>query len=319
MSTATELRRVVVVGRRDVADDVVELVLAPAADSGVLPAFEAGAHVDVRVGDDSLRQYSLLPPREADRYRIAVLRETAGRGGSAYLCDTIAAGDALHIGEPRNTFPLRDDAGVLLVAGGIGITPLAGMAEALEARGVEWGLRYLGRSRSSMAYVDELESAHPGRVEVHTAEAGTRADLAAIVAELAAGTAVYACGPERMLSALHETVAAREDLRLHLERFAAPEEPAGAHVDAPFELELRRSDQLLEVPVGTTALDVLEDAGHFILSSCREGTCGSCEVAVLDGEVDHRDWVLDDEERQRNDRMFVCVSRARTPRLTLDL
>ncbi|WP_417512374.1 PDR/VanB family oxidoreductase [Microbacterium sp.] len=310
---------VTVVARHVLAEDIVEFELAPLHASDALLSYEAGAHLDVYVEDGSCRQYSLVRPNDTTVLRIAVLREEDGRGGSAHLHDRVGVGDTVRVGAPRNTFRLREAPEYLLIAGGIGVTPMVAMADELDRRGDRWVLHYLGRSRETMAYAAELEDAFPGRIRIHTSNPPDRADVAALIGALPNGTSVYACGPSRMLEALQEAVDSRPKVELHVEHFSVPNVPQDHAPDEPFELELAQSGQILPVGAGQSALDVLEDAGHFILSSCREGTCGSCEVRVLGGKVDHRDWLLDDAEKQRNDRMYVCVSRASSKRLTLDL
>ncbi|WP_243230143.1 PDR/VanB family oxidoreductase [Microbacterium sp. CIAB417] len=308
---------VTVVARHELAEDVVEFELAPLRAADALVRYEAGAHLDVYVEDGTCRQYSLVRPTDSTVLRIAVLREEDGRGGSTYLHDRVGVGDMLRVGAPRNTFRLREAPEYLLIAGGIGVTPMVAMANELDRRGDRWVLHYLGRSRERMAYAAELEDAFPGRIQIHTPP--DRADLADLIGALPNGTSVYACGPSRMLDALQEAVASRPQVELHVEHFSVPDVPRDHPANESFELELAQSGQILPVSADQSALDVLEDAGHFILSSCREGTCGSCEVRVLGGDVDHRDWLLDEAEKQRNDRMYVCVSRARSKRLTLDL
>lgn len=279
-----------------VADDVVELELSGPA----LPQWTPGSHIDLHLAPGLVRQYSLVGPG----LRIAVLREPAGRGGSAFVHDRIRVGDRLEIGGPRNHFPLVDAPRYLFVAGGIGITPILSMIDAAEAAGAEWRLLYGGRSRSAMAYLDRLEDP---RVTIQVAGL---LDLDAAVAG-APGAQVYGCGPAPLLDALIATCPTA-----HIERFAPVEVTGPEH---PFEAVLARTGVTVSVPAGTSLLAALEAAGVDMLQSCREGTCGSCEARVLEGEPEHRDAVLDEAERDAGEVMMVCVSRARGARLVLDL
>lgn len=316
---------VTVAAKVEVAEGVVALTLT-ASDGAPLPAWEPGAHIDLRLADgdaavlggNALRQYSLCgDPRDRNRYRVAVLRETAGRGGSRWVHDDLRVGDVLEIGEPRNNFALVEAEHYLFVAGGIGITPLLPMIRSVAAAGRTWRLVYGGRTRVSMAFVDELAGLPGGSVELCPQDEVGLLDLPAALADAPNGAAVYSCGPEPMLAAM-ESACAGLPVALHVERFVARELDAEA-VDTQFEVELARSGKLLKVDEGTSLLDALESAGADVQYSCREGTCGTCETAVLDGIPDHRDSLLTDEERAENDVMFPCVSRCLSRRLVLDL
>jgi ferredoxin-NADP reductase len=300
----------VVAHRETVADGVVSLTLA-----GDLPGWAPGAHVDVVLPDGSARQYSLCgDPAVAGEWRIAVLREPDGRGGSAFV-HSVAAGDTVRVRGPRNHFPLVPAARYLFVAGGIGITPILPMLAAAEAAGAAWELVYGGRTRTSMAFVEQLTDR---RVAIRPQDEYGLLDLDALLATPRSGTLVYCCGPEPLLAAVEARCAGWPAGSLHVERFTAKPltEPvlAGA-----FEVELARTGLTLTVPPERSVLDVVEEAGVAVLSSCSEGTCGTCETAVLDGEPDHRDSVLTTEEQAANDCMMICVSRARCPKLVLDL
>ncbi|MFI6874213.1 PDR/VanB family oxidoreductase [Streptomyces sp. NPDC050400] len=303
MSEPLEL---VVAERRAEADDVVSLILRR-PDGAPLPGWEPGAHIDLVLGEGLERQYSLCGG-DGRSWRIAVLREAAGRGGSARVHRELAPGSRVRARGPRNHFRLEPAPAYRFVAGGIGITPILPM---LAAAG-EWSLFYGGRSRSSMAFTDEVTARHPaGRV--HLCEGPL--DLAAQLAGLRPGELVYACGPESLLAAVEELVPAAA---LRTERFT-PTAAAPGGDDEAFEVELARSARTLTVPAGRSVLGALQDAGVEVLYSCTEGTCGTCETEVLAGEVDHRDSVLTAQERDSNDTMMVCVSRAKGGRLTLDL
>jgi ferredoxin-NADP reductase len=306
---------VVVGSRTEVATDVLEFELHAVAGSE-LPGWEPGAHLDVVTGDGPTRQYSLCgDPTERTTYRIAVLRQENGRGGSAWLHDRLHVGDKLTVRGPRNHFPLEPAPSYVFLAGGIGITPLLTMVRQVAAAGAAWSLHYGGRTRTSMAYVDELRTLGPVGL-VPQDECGL-IDIDAAVAGAAPGSAVYCCGPEPLIAAA-EAVCADRGLRLRTERFA----PRAGHphaVDGAFTVEIASTGAALAVPAGRSIVDVLVDAGVDILTSCEEGTCGTCETAVLAGIPEHRDSVLTADEQAAGDRMLPCVSRARTPRLVLDL
>jgi ferredoxin-NADP reductase len=316
VNDATEVR--VVVDRRSVlAEDVVEFALRPVA-GGELPAWEPGAHVDVVTGDGMVRQYSLCgDPADRTTYRIAVLRQPDGRGGSAWLHDRLDVGDEVTLRGPRNHFPLEPAASYLFLAGGIGITPLLTMVRQVTSSGAPWTLHYGGRTRTSMAYAAELGAVDGDRVTLVPQDESGLLDLGAAVAAAPPGTAVYCCGPEPLIAAA-EAVCATRGLSLRTERFS-PKEIAADAVDAAFVVELAASGGELAVPADRSIVDVLVEAGVDILTSCEEGTCGTCETAVLAGTPDHRDSVLTDEEHAAGDRLLPCVSRARSARLVLDL
>ncbi len=319
---------VVVSAARAVATDVVLLELR-AVDGSSLPSWAPGAHLDVSVQEGVERQYSLCgDPADRSRYTIAVLREPDGRGGSLHLHEHVAEGSHLRVRGPLNHFALSlPPAGTPLtphyvfVAGGIGITPLLPMVRAVAAAGVSWELHYAGRELERMPFVDELVAEYGSNVTVHTPAAGNRLDLTSLSGgSISKPVAVYCCGPARMLSELEEVAASARwpSGTLHLERFEARAVAEPVRQEA-FEVELEISGLTLTVPPDRSILDVVEDAGVLVLSSCREGTCGTCETPVVSGEVDHRDSVLTPEEQEANEVMMICVSRAACPRLVLEL
>jgi ferredoxin-NADP reductase len=301
------------VRKETVADGVALLTLRP-PDGGPAPSWEPGAHIDVVVAPGLTRQYSLCgDPADRSALRIAVLREDTGRGGSRAVHDDLGEGDLLTVDGPRNNFPLVPADRYLFVAGGIGITPLLPMIAAAQARGADWRLAYGGRTRDAMAFRAELCASYGDRVTVFPQDETGLLDLDALLGGPPPGTEVYCCGPEPLLAAVEERCPAAS---LHVERFT-PVADTGPR--AAFEIDLAVSGRTLAVPPGRSILETVEGAGIRVLSSCREGTCGTCETAVLEGVPDHRDVLLTDEERAACDTMMICVSRSRTPRLVLDL
>ncbi|MER5177016.1 PDR/VanB family oxidoreductase [Streptomyces sp. NPDC002896] len=303
--------------RIEAADGVVSLVLRR-PDGGPLPVWEPGAHVDLLLEVGLIRQYSLCgSPADRAAWQIAVLREPESRGGSAYVHDRLAEGSAVRVRGPRNNFPLRPAEHHLFIAGGVGITPILPMVEAAEAAGADWRLLYGGRTRGSMAFLDRL-APHGDRVQIRPQDEYGLLDLAAFVGPPRPGTLVHACGPEPLLRAAQEQCADWPSGALGIERFA-PVQPAETAPAAAFEVVLTRSGLTLTVPPDRSVLEVMEEAGVPVLSSCREGTCGTCETDVVEGTPDHRDSLLDEDERAAGDTMLICVSRSCGPRLVLDL
>ena len=301
------------------AAGIVSLVLA-AREGRALPTWTPGAHVDVVLSRDLVRQYSLSSAPGEPTWRIAVLREPESRGGSAHLHDRVQPGDTLLVGTPRNTFPLDLTADrYVFVGGGIGITPILPMLAAAEEAGMDWQLLYLGRSAQSMAFTAEL-ARYGEKVRFHRDDESGVADLTDELDRLGSENArVYACGPTGLLAAVEKYAAARPGARLVLERFASgSSEGYPREDDRAFTVETRDG---LEIEVGAqqTVLDALSAAGRRTLSSCREGVCGTCETTVLAGVPDHRDRVLSEEERAAGDTMMICVSRCRGDRLVLDV
>ncbi|MEU8798366.1 PDR/VanB family oxidoreductase [Spirillospora sp. NPDC048819] len=309
--------RLRVTDKTPVADGVVTLTLAR-PDGRRLPDWTPGSHVDLVLPGGLTRQYSLCGDRwDARSYRVGVLRERDGRGGSAFVHDELREGDAVGIGGPRNNFRLAPAERYLFIAGGIGITPLLPMIVQAELLGIEWRLLYGGRTRSSMAFLDELRP-YGGKVAVMPEDEHGLLDLDAWLPDPSAGTKVYCCGPGGLLDAVERRCAAWPAGHLRTERFVAAARALGT-ADGAFEVELRRSGRTLSVDRNQSLLQALGDAGVPVLSSCRQGLCGTCETTVLGGVPDHRDSLLDDAERAAGDCMFVCVSRAAGERLVLDL
>ncbi|MGP4043169.1 PDR/VanB family oxidoreductase [Streptomyces sp. 2A115] len=307
----------VVATRTRVADGVVSLTLRH-PDGKPLPTWAPGAHIDLLMGADLVRQYSLCgDPADQDVWRIAVLRETQGRGGSAYVHGFLPEGGTVRVRGPRNNFPLRPAARQLFIAGGVGITPILPMIEAAEAAGADWRLLYGGRTRTSMAFLDRL-APYGDRVLVRPQDEHGLLDLASFLGSPEEGTLVHACGPEPLLLAAQEQCAGWPPGTLGVERFA-PVRAAEVRPAEAFEVVLARAGLTLTVAPDRSVLETVEEAGVDVDSSCREGTCGTCETDVLDGTPDHRDSLLSEDERAAGDTMFICVSRSCGPRLVLDL
>lgn len=309
---------VVVRSRRWEADGVLSLEFGPVSGEP-LPRWSPGAHADVVLPNGLVRQYSLCGPvGDRTTWRVGVLKEPRGRGGSEWLHAHAHEGTELRIRGPRNNFPLLPAPRYLFVAGGIGITPLLPMIAEADSAGADWSLHYGGRLRGSMAFLDEL-NAYGDRVTVRPEDELGMLDPAAILGQPAPSTLVYCCGPAGLIDAVESGCAAWPPGSLHVERFAAAGPSAAAGTDLPIEVECRRSGVTLRVPAGLSILKAAENAGLRVLSSCQEGICGSCETEVLEGRIDHRDALLTEEERAANDTMMICVSRAKGGRLVLDL
>lgn len=311
-----------VVRKRAEAEDIVLLDLE--GEGGALPAFSAGAHIDVRTPCGAVRQYSLCnPPGQPGPYQIAVLREAAGRGGSASMHDALAEGDTLAVSAPRNHFPLSEAPGSsLLFAGGIGITPLLAMAEALHAQGRDFVLHYCARSEARAAFLQRLrERPYAGRVRWHFdgGEARRRIDIAAALAEAPVDAQLYACGPQAFIAGVQDSAARAgwAAQRVHVEHFSGA--AVDTRGDGAFELVLARSGRTLRIAPERSITEALAAEGVAIQTSCGQGVCGTCLTTVLEGEVEHRDLYLTPEEQALHTQMLPCCSRAKSARLVLDL
>jgi ferredoxin-NADP reductase len=314
---AADVATLRVTAKTTAADGVVTVELA-APDGSRLPDWTPGAHVDLTLANGTTRQYSLCGDRwNPTAYRVAVLLEPAGRGGSAYVHEQLQPGHLVGLGGPRNNFPLVPAESYLFVAGGIGITPLLPMIAQAQLLGADWRLLYGGRTRRSMAFLDELAS-YGDRVQVAPQDEVGLLDLPAFLGSPRAGTRVYCCGPAPLLAAIETACTDWPRHTLRTERFVAAERGAPA-LATPFEVQLARSGATVTVTPDVSVLDAISRAGVDVLSSCRQGTCGTCETTVLDGRPDHRDSLLDDDERATGDCMYICVSRSCTERLVLDL
>jgi ferredoxin-NADP reductase len=323
MPSPGEAEHDLVVARKAAAADGVAAVDLRDPAGAPLPEWQPGAHIDLLLRPGLVRQYSLCgDPADRGTWRIAVLREQSGRGGSRYVHDELTEGQGVRARGPRNHFALESAGRYVFIAGGIGITPILPMIAAAEAAGADWSLIYGGRTRASMAFRDELRSRYGGQVAIRPHDETGLLDLETLLGAPAAGTLVYCCGPPALLAAVQARCAAWPEGALRVERFAprAAGEPGGpAAAAGAFEVELAQSGRLISVSADSSILRAVEAAGIPVLSSCTEGICGTCETAVLAGVPDHRDSLLTPAERAAGDTIMICVSRSVTPRLVLDL
>ncbi|MEH3139691.1 MAG: PDR/VanB family oxidoreductase [Mycobacterium kyogaense] len=309
-----------VVERCDAADSVVVLTLSD-ADGRDLPTWSPGAHIDLLLDDGLVRQYSLCgDPRDSGHWRIGVLLDPNSRGGSQFVHDRLVTGSTVRVRGPRNNFPLTDADTYLFIAGGIGITPIMAMAEEAHRSGKDWSLLYLGRSASTMAFADNLVERHGDRVRLWRDDENGIFDIAGELADPRENTLVYCCGPEPLLAAVEQHCGAWPAGSLHVERFTAKQfdEPDDGGLES-FQVVCRKSAITVDVSADTSILEALEDADVEIFSSCLEGVCGTCEASVLEGDPEHRDSVLTNDQRAAGDVILTCVSRSRSPKLVLDL
>jgi ferredoxin-NADP reductase len=307
----------VVQDKRPVADGIVELVLNGVAGASELDPWTPGAHIGLVLAPGLVRQYSLCgDPADRQAYRVAVLREPNGRGGSAYVHDQLQVGDTLTVHRPRNNFELKDAPRYLFVAGGIGITPILAMLAEADRQQSDWQLVYGGKSESSMAYLAELIERWGPRIRALPQDRFGLLPVDDLVSGLAGQDRLYCCGPTALLEAVEDSCRRRSFSRLHSERFSAIVDEVPLR---PLEVVLAGSGVTLKVAADQSILEAVEDAGVPVDSSCREGTCGTCETRVLAGRPDHRDALLSEDEREAGDTMFICVSRTLSERLVLDL
>jgi vanillate O-demethylase ferredoxin subunit len=305
------------------AEGIVSFELA-AEDGHPLPAFSAGSHVDVQVADGLTRQYSLCNDSgETHRYLIGVLREPASRGGSTAMHDRVQAGDVIQISAPKNHFALAHEAqSHLLLAGGIGITPILCMAERLAQTGADFELHYCTRSPARTAFAERIRtSSFADRVRFHhdDGDAAQKIDIAGLLAQPKPGQHVYVCGPKGFMDAVLGTARANgwPESQLHFEFFSADVVPRDA--DESFDVKLASSGRVVHIPKGMTVLNALADAGVIVPSSCEQGVCGTCITRVIEGVPDHRDMYFTPEEQAANAEFTPCCSRSKTPLLVLDL
>ncbi len=321
--TAQETLLVRVTKKQAEAEGITSFELAR-TDGAPLPPFSAGSHIDVHLPDSAgglVRQYSLCnASHEQHRYRIAVLRDAASRGGSVSMHDSVHEGDLITISTPRNLFALHPAPHTLLVAGGIGVTPLMCMADRLQRTGASYALHYSTRSPERTAFANEL-AASPMAPHVHfyTDSSGHRQEALALLADAPAGTRLYVCGPAGFIDHVVNTARnlAWPDDHIHLEYFAAPAQDTSG--DQTFEVRLASTGKTYTVAKDTSVVHALREHGVDIMTACEQGVCGTCITRVLEGEVEHRDMYLTEEERASNEQFLPCCSRARSKLLVLDL
>jgi tetrachlorobenzoquinone reductase len=299
------------------APDILSYELRP-LDGGNLPAFTAGAHIDLALPNGLVRSYSLLNPQsERHRYVIAVQKDRGSRGGSKWVHDNFRAGGMLSVSSPRNNFALDESAEKsVFIAGGIGITPILSMIERLSAIGRDWELIYCSRTRGGTPFVESLGKYRAVRFNFDQEPGGKMLDIGAAVRAAPENGHLYCCGPVPMLDAFEQATKDLPRERVHVEYFTAKEAPA---VEGGFKVVLAKSGRELAVPPGKTILGALSDIGIDVPHSCTEGVCGTCETKVLEGIPDHRDVILTDAERAANKTMMICCSGSKSEKLVLDL
>jgi vanillate O-demethylase ferredoxin subunit len=285
---------------------------------GTLPPFTAGAHIDLHLKNGMVRSYSLLNhPDERHRYVIGVAHDNASRGGSRYVHERVGPGDVLEIGAPRNNFPLNEAAGhSVLIAGGIGVTPMIGMLKRLVDLRASWQLHYCTRGRSSAAFLEELAAFPSARLFFDDEQNGKLLDLAALVASAPPNSDFYCCGPTGMMKAFENATKGLVPERVHVEYFTAVQDPDKA---GGFVVECARSGRSIPVAQGQTILEALQHAGLDVSYSCEQGICGTCETKVLEGIPDHRDQILTQAEQDSGKTMMICCSGAKSAKLVLDI
>ena len=287
-------------------------------DGAALPAYDPGAHIDLHLPGGVMRQYSLARPWRADQpYQVGVKLDAKTRGGSRWLHEQARVGGLFPVGGPRNNFPLAPDAPhTVLIAGGIGVTPIWCMAQRLAEIGASFEMHYAVRSRADAAFLHALEAMSP-RARLHVdEEAEGVLDVAAILRAAPAGAHLYCCGPAPMLEAFEAAAAGRPEAQVHVEYFSAP---AMAPIEGGFVIALAKAGREFVVPPGSTILETLRQAGFTVPASCEQGVCGTCETRVLEGVPDHRDLLLTPAEKASGKTMMICCSGALSDRLVLDL
>jgi ferredoxin-NADP reductase len=288
-----------------------------APDGSELPPFEPGAHVDLHLPGGIMRQYSLCgDPADRTRYRVGI-RSVSGGLSSQHVHRKLRPGETVGVSAPRNNFPLVDAQRYLFVAGGIGITPMIPMMRAASEKGKPWTLLYCNKRDADAPFLEEIKSLG-GEISLHSTEAGTRLDVVKQLSDVRKDTVVYCCGPDGLMTAVEEATSAWPEDTVRFEWFTPRKRPED-EVAGSFEIVCEASGVTLTVPPEKSVLAILNEAGIEVPSSCTQGICGTCEVRVIDGEVDHRDSILSSAERAANQTMMTCVSRARGARLVLDI
>lgn len=315
MEDAEHLMLMRIEKKRALTPHITEFTLQPTEDE--LPSFTAGAHITLETPSGAMRRYSLINDGEApSEYVIAVKREIESRGGSASMHDDANEGDILQVEEPENDFPLVDAPEYLLIAGGIGITPIYAMAQHLERAGKPFSVVYCTRTSEDTAYLDEMTEAFGNKVIFHHDDGDPEQiydfwDLF----EQPSRAHVYCCGPKPLMEEIEGVSGHWPGRQIHFEDFK-PVEAVRAE-DGPFDVTVANFDQTIHVPGDRTILEALRDAGLHKASSCESGTCGTCRSKLIEGEVDHRDMVLTEE--QRRDHIMICISRAQSDHLVIEI
>lgn len=318
LRTDATTRLMTVAQIRREAEGVNSISLVPLSFSEVLPPWMPGAHVELVLPSGRTRHYSLCGDlHDRSRYVVSVLRNATGRGGSAEMHDAVREGDGIEIRGPFNNFHLVDAKRYLFIAGGIGITPILPMVAAVDG-GADWQLVYGGRTRASMAFCERLTRYPSVRVRLLAEDVDGRPDLPALAAACCDDTVVYCCGPEPLLEAAQKACSAR-GLALHLERFAPASRTTADTEDDAIEVVLAKSGRTIQVAAGESILAAVRKVVPDVNFSCESGICGQCETRVIAGDIDHRDSLLSDAEKCEGRSMMICVSRARSGRLVLDL
>jgi vanillate monooxygenase ferredoxin subunit len=325
MNNASNSKLKVFVARKcSEAQDVCSLELVPQPGE-TLPSFTAGSHIDVHLPGNIIRQYSLCnSSKETDRYVIAVLRDPASRGGSISVHEAVDEGDEITIGYPKNNFRVIDGASRhLLIAGGIGVTPILCMAEYLAQTGADFSLHYLARTESRAAFVERIRNSQfHNRASVHFDDGAPdqRFDIERTIGSEDRATHIYVCGPNGLISAVFDAARRMQwkEAQLHREAFSGVSSTTSC-LDQSFEIVLARSGRTVVVPPDQTVTRVLAEVGVAVDVSCEQGVCGTCLTRVLDGTPDHRDVYLTEDERAKGDQFTPCCSRSKSPRLVIDL
>lgn len=315
-STRVKLR---VIEKNEVADNIIQMTFT-SANGRALSSWSPGSHLELHLPSGLMRHYSLCGAQQVkDAYTVAVLRDANGRGGSIEVHDMLQVGDEIFSSEPRNHFPLVEAGEYVLLAGGIGITPIKAMIEELEQRSASWRLVYGGRSRSTMAFSEELIRLYGERVSLVPQDEAGRPDLAKLIESFTPDTVMYCCGPAPMLDAARAACeAAGAADRLHIERFSAGDEPVSTAGEG-FTVELASTGEAVQVAENQSILDAIRAVRSNVPSSCQEGYCGTCETRVLAGQPEHRGSLMSPEEHDAEGTMLICVGRSRSEKLVLDL
>ncbi len=300
------------------ATQEIKTISLASSDGAPLPEYTPGAHIDVVIGGGETRSYSLMPIARKTEYKLGVLLEANSTGGSKFM-HGLNIGDQISIEPPKNDFPLHESASFsLLFAGGIGITPIMAMAAELQNTGAKFALHYAGRSRASLAFVDDLQARINDKLHMHYDDEASALDISGVLGAAPGQTHIYVCGPKGMIEAVQKQAVdcGYPKEQIHFELFATLSAQTG---DTEFEIELSSSGKILSVGVGQTIIEVLEAAGEDPIYDCSRGDCGICQTGVISGEIDHRDVVLSAAEKSAGDVMQICVSRSKGGKLVLDL